>query len=256
MSNEYGPLLYQGADKGVDLLKVFPLAFTMACCLLFLMPFVKCVDLAFDSNVVYFMGTAVLRILLFFPIVLILLAHFIHWRSQRPNKYAFVLGTIGPAVCFLVLGERVLSEANGLGFRFLSEDCGPHFHKKYQLEQSYQAARSFYDTCVPMTPEHPNLSPIITECSGYQVEMNHRPAWRYLQHLESRYTCAGWCTSEVPLWALSNAPRDPCSRVVGQVMRTSILPQALQVFVYSILVIVVAVVGLLVLGPKIRLVEV
>jgi hypothetical protein len=258
MSNEFGPL-YHGADKGVDVLRVFPLAFTVACCLVLVAPFVKCLDLAFDSNVSYWMGNAP-AILVFFPVVLIMVAHFIHWRSQSPNKYAFTLGTIGSALVFLVLSEQIISNASRYGFRFISMDCSSSFEAKWSLEQEAQAARNFFQHCEPQAALEPGLAsagrahnPTIAECQGYEEQIRRRPAWRYLRSLEQQYNCAGWCSSEVPLWALSIAPRDPCSRVVGQLMRTSIMPLAMQVFVYSILVIVLATAGLLVLGPKLRL---
>lgn len=248
MSNEFG-VRYRGrSDKGVDLMRIFAAAFTLSCLLLFAAPVVKCIDLAFSIEVTFWLGL-VPRVFVFFPLGFILVAHIIHWRRQAPNKYAILLATVGSALVLLVLSHRLLGQAASLSAKFSSTDCS--FPQKHELELAHQAAKSFFESCQAQS-ENADYNYMITDCRGYQEQLATHPSWNYLEKLEQRYACAGWCTTDKPLWGFAFTTRAPCSGIVGQILQTSVSQVAKQVFIYCIFIVMGSATSLILLGPKIR----
>lgn len=254
MSKDYG-IRYGAAagisEKGTDLSKVLPGAFLIICLLLFVSPFIKCVDLAFDRHVAYWMGAAP-KVFAFFPVVFILVAHILNLRRGQLSKYGAALAVIGSSLVYLVLSERIMGRALELSGKLYSSDCTAAFPAKFKLEESYQAALAFHDSC---KAQHANAiySLVMTDCPGYKEALPSNPDWAYLQYLEQRYSCAGWCSVNNTLWTLSSSTHQiPCAAVVSMTLQVSIVSLARQVFMYMLFVLAVASSGLTFLGPKLR----
>merc|ERR1719198_144804 len=81
------------------------------------------------------------------------------------------------------------------------------FAAKSDLEVQWQNARTFYATCISATANQTGTSfqdDIATyklrDCAGYDIALASNPGWPYLQALEERQRCAGWCAKSQALW--------------------------------------------------------
>mmetsp|Transcript_1996 Transcript_1996/g.5288 ORF Transcript_1996/g.5288 Transcript_1996/m.5288 type:complete len:268 (-) Transcript_1996:41-844(-) len=247
--------------KQFDLLRVFPMAFTLTGLLLFTSPVVKCIDLAFDQDCYYWMGHAP-QVVSFVPIVLLLLVHGLNSLRGQPSRVAVVMGFIGSCLVLVVLFERYMGRGTELGNRFISNDCRS-FPAKYQLEREWQAASKFHSEC--RRPGHlldgaPALAPfgvssvsgMIEDCPGYKDELLRHPDWGYLAGLERRHLCGGWCEPGPQLWGFADTPGVRCSAVVGDVMTAKVQRLGTQLFIYCLLILGITTWVLIYLGPHIR----
>eukprot|EP00442_Polarella_glacialis_P056413 CAMPEP_0115152152 /NCGR_PEP_ID=MMETSP0227-20121206/66005_1 /TAXON_ID=89957 /ORGANISM="Polarella glacialis, Strain CCMP 1383" /LENGTH=141 /DNA_ID=CAMNT_0002562735 /DNA_START=28 /DNA_END=451 /DNA_ORIENTATION=- len=108
-----------------------------------------------------------------------------------------------------------LDKASGLR----SANCQA-FEGKQLLQDSWVAADRLLESC-----KKDGQSVLLPDCSGYwAARVDHREDWDYLESLETRHGCAGWCQDGRQLWTLGQ-----------KAARTS-----LQVMVYSTCVLVVA----------------
>jgi len=228
--------------KQFDLLRVFPMAFTMCGLLLFTSPVVKCIDLAFDHDCFYWMGHAP-QVVAFVPIVLLVCVHCLNSIRGRPSRAAVVMGFIGSCMVLIVLFERYMGRGTELGNRFISNDC-KSFPAKYKLDREWQAANAFKEACRQRRSGGASIvSGMIEDCPGYQDELEKHPDWRYLAGLERRHLCGGWCEPGPQLWG---------SAIVGDVMTAKVGRLGTQLFIYCLLVLAITTWVLVYLGPHIR----
>lgn len=234
----------KGAEQTLKLLQgLFPELFTGACLLLVCGPLVKSVDIAFDRIVVHWLG-AQLRIIVFLPLVLIAVSYWLHCMSRMPNKWAVLLGIVGPGLVLGIQANRIAMMSLQLGDRLASSDCQT-FPLKYDLEREWQAAATFRSSC-------PAAAYAVQDCPGYSAEATRHPSWNFLWYLETKYECSGWCNVQKPLWRAGDAPGDSCSRAVAISMTSKIRHNANQIMVYCLFVVSLSVVVLVMLGPYLR----
>mmetsp|Transcript_79302 Transcript_79302/g.184049 ORF Transcript_79302/g.184049 Transcript_79302/m.184049 type:complete len:254 (+) Transcript_79302:68-829(+) len=231
--------------KQFDLLRLFPVAFTLYGLLLFTAPVVKCIDLAFDSDCSYWMGHAP-QVLAFVPLVLLFIVHAVHIYKQQPSRVAVVIGFIGSCLVLTVLFGRYMGKGTELGNRFISEDC-KSFPIKQKLELEWQAASTFHEACLADSGAR-----MIEDCHGYQDAFVSHPDWGYLASLERRHLCGGWCKPGRQLWGFDDTPGARCSAIVGDVMRAKVQRVGTQLFIYCLLILAATTWVLVYLGPHIR----
>jgi len=237
-----------GTDKGSEpllrlLRDLFPEFFTGACLLLFCSPLVKSADIAFDPLVVHWLGGHP-RIIIFLSLVFIAVSYRLHSISRLPNKWAILLGIVGPGLVLGIQANRIAMLSLQLGDRLASSDCRT-FPLKYDLEREWQAAATFRNSC-------PATAYAVQECPGYSEEATQYPTWNFFWYLESKYECSGWCDVQKPLWRAGDAPGDSCSRAVAIAMKSKIRHNANQIMVYCLFVVSLSVVVLVMLGPSMR----
>jgi len=237
-----------GTDKGSEqwlrlLHDLFPEVFAGSCLLLYCSPLVKSADLAFDPLVVHWLG-GLLQIIVFLPLVFIAVSYWLHCVSRMPNKWAILLGIVGPGLVLGIQANRIAMLSLQLGDRLASSDCRT-FPLKYDLEREWQAAATFRSSC-------PATTFAVQDCPGYREEAVQHPSWNFLWYLETKNECSGWCDVQKPLWRGGDAPGDSCSRAVAMAMKSKIRHNANQIMVYCLFVVSLCVVVLVMLGPSLR----
>jgi len=135
-----------------------------------------------------------------------------------------------------------------LHFRFTaaaltSTDCGADASKAY-IQQAWIVAKNMSNYCdvylakltgAPLD----QLSRVrrIENCPGYwEDRTEYGKEWKYLEDLETKYQCGGWCYPDYPLWAVSQTPLDSCALAAGHAMGKCINHMGTQVSVFAIFV--------------------
>lgn len=260
-------VVYRKHYEGIDLLKMFPPAFTMVCCLVFLVPTWLIMMVARDPALSYFSSSWSL-IVLVIPIV-ILSVHYVHMQRGIPNKYAVIAGLIVPSVLLLVTANRQYMTAVDKMDKLFSVDCDT-FPEKRTLQHAWEDAYNIYTQCLKSTAASSNYSIAVLQshfrvqdCQEYQETLagftngahaggpNYAKEWAYLSHLEDNQYCAGWCYHGQALWS-SRPNKDACSVVVSHVYGSHVRPHTLQVAVVMLAMLGVTAVVLIMMGPAMR----
>jgi len=253
MARTYGDLdttVQKEAGRDLDLLPIFPSVFAIACSLISLPPLVKLYRVYFDSAVNYWFSGAG-QMLLFLPLVSLACSYIIHKQKRGPNRLAVLLGLLVTTFLILLLGDHLLMRAMDLGNKFSSTDCET-FTAKREMQREWQAASDFHASCT-VHGDTPPGSYMIDECLGYEAALAEHPGWPYLEVLEERNACGGWCETSDPLWTLHSGARlDTCSAVVAEMMFSKVQHAGMQVVVYSIIIISLCSVSLISVGPDLR----
>eukprot|EP00429_Kryptoperidinium_foliaceum_P067096 CAMPEP_0176051814 /NCGR_PEP_ID=MMETSP0120_2-20121206/25761_1 /TAXON_ID=160619 /ORGANISM="Kryptoperidinium foliaceum, Strain CCMP 1326" /LENGTH=471 /DNA_ID=CAMNT_0017385255 /DNA_START=56 /DNA_END=1471 /DNA_ORIENTATION=- len=248
-----------GPDAMVDIAGFFPTAFTLFCLVAFLVPIWTCVHLSHDENVRYWIGGRLLALTGWLPVVYIV-SHVIHTMRGMPVKGAVIACICGSCLLLALAAQLTLREADVISADLTAQECDIS-SRKYALQEQWREAEAFFDNCASTWASSHGLSVQeakatirITDCPGYAAEAANRTrgdGWQYLQFLEGRYHCAGWCEEAQAMWTLG-ATRDPCSIAVALVMRSNVRWTAVQVVFYSVVVFALASVGLLSVLPAIK----
>merc|ERR1719263_1103897 len=122
---------------------------------------------------------------------------------------------------------------------------------KYDLQHEWEAAHSLYQTCLNQTAVEHDLTVDyladnfrIQDCTEYPRSLeHHRAAWNYLQHLEERTHCTGFCIPGPPLWTSPLGPhKDSCAVAVASAFMNFASPNAQQVFIVSLVTVLFVVI--------------
>lgn len=259
---------WQLDGKQPELLRVFPWAFTAACCFLFAVPAWAELSLARDEALSYFRSdwTDVVMII---P-VLICATHYIHMRQRVPNKLAVMVTLIAPSLILFLCASGARTAALDKHDKLLSASCDA-LPEKQALQDSWEAAHSLYVECLEETTKVSKFSVDqlmdkfrITDCEEYNTAYtghnaagekvsapHHQKEWKYLKYLESSHFCSGWCYPGAQLWS-SGVHKDSCSAVVSQLYRSHVAPRGSQVGAFMLVVLGSAIVALTALGPVLR----
>lgn len=227
----------KSGDTGrpIPWVRASPALFSFFTFFVLVVPFVKSLFIAFNPNVVFWMGIAPKVAVLFVP-ALVLLGFVIHSCLNRPSKIVVIVSLVVPCVILLVMGDTVLMNAMNEGNRLSSADCYI-WSKKAEMEQSWQSAADFYTACGHDANLTRRGTYRIQECPGYAGQLKDHPDWSYLATLEKMYDCGGWCEPHRPLWQYGAHPVDACSHAAGTVFTVKVRHVALQIVIYSIIIV-------------------
>jgi len=232
--------------KALDLLQIYPFTFAFLSSLAFLGAMVKMGFLAANPSVKYFIGDWPTYVA-YLPMGFILIAYILHRITRTPSKFASLVGLLGPSIMLFIGGYKVAVSALTLSAAFGSTDCVTN-PQMYKLGLSWQAAVDFKKTCkarkggaTPMT---------IEECAGYEEALDKNLGWKYLSYLETSTGCGGWCEPSTQLWAYPGGVQDPCSSAAAESLTTEVIYPSMQVAIYDILILLLATIGIALLGPK------
>jgi len=242
--------LDDGAEKGVDLMQVYPLGFTFFCALIFVMPIVKCLSLAFDTDVRYWMGFLPMVVAMT-PPVFIVLAYFVNRIHAGTSKTGTILALIGSGIAMVLLGDQLGAYAGRLADRFGSLDCRSN-PGSFVLEKELTAAALFHQNCVDMYTNPTGYVKMMQDCPGYTNQLYMHEDWSYLSSLEMRFGCTGWCEARKPLWNFGAKKADRCSVAVGEKMREKVQRACSQLLVWSLCLVALTSVAIALLLPAIR----
>lgn len=252
-----GPADYRKPVGGrIDMMKMFPPAFTMACALLFMVPTYMVIYISRSPVITYFSNQSY-WILLVIPVI-IAASHYVHVRGGVPNKYAVIGSLILPSLLLLIFANVEYVASVDKSDKLFSTDCDT-FLLKRRLQNSWEAAYSVYMNCLNQTAVNSGRSIDelrsnfrIQDCSEYAgASRAHSREWSYLQHLEENNHCSGWCYHGVQLW--SSAPtKDSCSTVVSSVYSLYVRPHASQICIVMLAVLFLSAAMFVFMGETIR----
>eukprot|EP00411_Alexandrium_monilatum_P091637 CAMPEP_0175762370 /NCGR_PEP_ID=MMETSP0097-20121207/67163_1 /TAXON_ID=311494 /ORGANISM="Alexandrium monilatum, Strain CCMP3105" /LENGTH=274 /DNA_ID=CAMNT_0017072019 /DNA_START=12 /DNA_END=832 /DNA_ORIENTATION=+ len=255
-------------DGEIDLIKMFPAAFTMICLLLFVVPMWIVLSIGHLPAVAYFQNRFYYSVVVI-PAITILV-HIIHVRRGVPVKFAVVIGLVVPNLLLLWHGNAMYLNAVDKSEKLFSSDCNS-FNTKRELQRSWEAAYALYSGCINETAKQTGHSRDILmdifriqDCEEYRTALtgktdggtrayheSHVKDWTYLRKLEEEYFCAGWCYHAQQLWS-SKVNKDSCSIVVANVYGKYVRPHASQVCVLMLAALGATAVMLIMVGPVLR----
>uniref|UniRef100_A0A7S4V581 Uncharacterized protein n=1 Tax=Alexandrium monilatum TaxID=311494 RepID=A0A7S4V581_9DINO len=231
--------------RTINIAGIFPEVFVASCLLLFTPPVVKSVYLAFDPLVSYWFDFKT-KVVVALPAVFIGAGYVMQALRRAPRRGAIALSLLGPSMALAVQANNIAANALELSNDFAASDCEP-FTRKYPLESSWQAASDFQKQCWSKVGEEY----LLIHCHDYSEHAFKHPGWAFLENMEHRYVCSGWCHHRAPLWT-TLPTADSCSTVVSQVLFAKVLRDSVQVVIYNFIVICLSIVALVLLGPTMR----
>lgn len=254
----------KGGESNVDLDKhfeesmsnKFPLLFTIFCFTTFIIPVWLVYSVGGDIQVTFWI-TGLTPCVLILPF-LYLFTHVWHIMQGKPSRNLVVVCLIGSCMLLMILSDMVLLEAYSLANKFAASDCNT-FAGKSNLQTEYLAATAFYDGCILNTAKLTDVSQTkaegmynIQDCSGYADQLTYYPGWPYLESMEKKYHCSGWCTaSHRGMWTFAMT-KDSCSATAADLMYNKVQFTMLQVVVYTTVCLGFVSIMLMLAGPVLR----
>mmetsp|Transcript_47732 Transcript_47732/g.147460 ORF Transcript_47732/g.147460 Transcript_47732/m.147460 type:complete len:282 (+) Transcript_47732:136-981(+) len=274
---EGGPVYYRGAedaiikdeaDADINMLKMFPAAFTMICALLFSVPMWIVLTIGHTTAIAYFQ-TNWYYVVVIIPAITCCV-HYVHVRRGVPNKAAVIVGLTLPNLVLLWHANLQYMNSVDKADKLFSSDCNT-FDQKRELQRSWEAAYSLYVGCINQTSANTGHSREllmqtfrIQDCEEYNAaltgftasgtrayEESHQRDWTYLRSLEEEHFCSGWCYHAQQLWS-SKAHKDSCSVVVSHIYGSYVRPHAKQVCMLMLAALGASATLLIMVGPVLR----
>lgn len=198
----------------------------------FVPPIMLCIQMASNSDLHYFVGTALAQLVYFVIafIVLLPIGHFFF----RFSPWLFLMSFWLPAGTFAGIGCYYWIEADAAVQSLRSIECGV-FPLKADLQRSYNDAQSLYHECGQF------VSVGIEDCPQYGSMYESSPVdFTYLKGLEHRFQCAGICNSAVRLWDTPGQPAPACGLFAAEWVRGAHSAATFVLF-YSVIVILASI---------------
>jgi len=239
--------------------QLWPHAFTLTGFALFGAPVIFGIHLSRDASVKFWIGRCGL-ITAAIPVLLVV-CHLIHLKIGRPNQVAVIFSTVVPTTILLFVANMHLQSMHVIGNQLSSRDCINYAHK-LDVERAWGAAAVLYHECLVRTASENKVRFEegmqifrLHECEEYHAlpdkYAKYRDTWEYLRALEEDQQCSGWCAESAPLWTFKSVT-DSCSSVAGTLLKVKIASQATRMLAYSILTLVLSVVGVIFIGGHVR----
>mmetsp|Transcript_87357 Transcript_87357/g.271383 ORF Transcript_87357/g.271383 Transcript_87357/m.271383 type:complete len:261 (-) Transcript_87357:105-887(-) len=232
--------------RTINVVHVFPEVFVVCSVLIFAPPVVKSLYLATDPLVAYWFGVHP-KVIVALPLAFIGASYALHARRRAPRRGAIALSLLGSSAVLAVQANNIAVNAMTLSNTFAASDCEP-FTRKHRLEHSWDAAYEFKKACTSKIGEEDYL---VQHCPHYEEEAFKHPGWAFLESMEFRYFCSGWCHRRSPLWTASPTT-DSCSAVVSQVLSAKVLRDSVQLVIYNFVVLALSIIGLILIGPSMQ----
>jgi len=242
-SEDFGSWLER--NKGI-----FPTVFTFAMLAVCCGPFILGMSIHNEASVRYWLGSTS-SLMLIAPIFVIL-GHVVHMFKGRPIFLVVLLSTIVPPLLFVFVAETLSGGANGVVNQLASTDCTT-YSGKYHVEKAYQSASAIFDTCVDRVAkqtrqrsEKARSQIALGDCSEYYAASNARKefgvAWAYLEALELRDGCSGWCTASPSLFNPKHGEGDLCSTTASSALHGPVARSMQRMLAYAVVLLVTNVV--------------
>jgi hypothetical protein len=194
--------------------------------------------------------------------ILIGIAHVSQVTNRRPGYLALVFSAAIPPFIFIILGYMYMVPVGMTVDRLYSSDCMT-FQEKYQIEQGYRSAETFWQNCLPgaaierdMTEEELAKILSITECYGYESAKEasgFAKQWNYLEQLEETEKCSGWCKpGEHALWSSNPIGWDSCAAAAGLSMQEKVSRNAFRMMVNGVFGFLIAALSIFVINEWIQ----
>lgn len=224
-----GPLAETEAYYTKERLELaFPSLFTFALLLLFLTPILQVVYICGDIDVQFWIGGWFGKAAALLPLVFVG-GFFAHLKLRRPHKASAAICLVVPSLFLIGEAITLMVGANSEASKLLSSDC------KGSLQSAWDDASRTLTTCLGNVTQA-----TLQQCPSYYLSLAAQEKdWTYLQSVESRLGCGGWCSIHKPLWTLQN-PSESCSQAVSQVLLRRVARTSQQILLYSSLTLIAA----------------
>lgn len=241
----------------LDVARMFPPAFTLSLCLLYLVPTFLLIYVNRNPVVSYFNSSWV-YLLLLIPVI-IACVHVRHQRKQAPCKHSVICALFVPSLLLFFFANNTVQQASSMNNKLLSTDCDT-FKTKELLQLSWENAYTAFMTCVNQTnyaggvPQDLLMQNFrLEDCSEYSsiAAKQGGPDWKYLQYLEENQGCAGWCYPAQQLWSVTPF-KDSCSTTVATAFKYLVGPHAKEIQLIMLLVLLFSAVAMIFIGPHMR----
>uniref|UniRef100_A0A7S1F5P9 Uncharacterized protein n=1 Tax=Noctiluca scintillans TaxID=2966 RepID=A0A7S1F5P9_NOCSC len=243
----------QGRKLGHNL---FPILFVTFCLIIFLTPAAFCVYVGLDTLATFWVSQRCLLAIVLLP--LFGMVFVFHLCLGGPSRVLIVGSLMGACVLLILLGDITLQEAIVVSEELLDEECDP-FPIKAALQTQWDNAESFYTTCVDDLSTDADITFLegletfrMQDCEGYvgyDDALRANPDWQYLELLESKLMCKGWCDDGMQIWSSEYAV-GTCTKALGHYMAYNTQWTLLQVTVFAALSFALLAAMLLFLAPS------
>jgi hypothetical protein len=154
--------------------------------------------------------------------------------KMRLHPWAFLFSIWIPAFTFVAVAWHYRDGTFSVMEALASRDC-LSFAEKRPLEHAHDTAAALYDTC------QNSMVYSIAECPQYEEVLNQAPReMAYLQDLENRFPCSGFCHGARRLWEDAGSPAPACGLFAEQWIQGGNM-QARFVLWYNVVIILVSV---------------
>lgn len=188
-------------------------------------PFMLCMNLAMNMDAAYFNGRwPPLLALFLIPMIIALPAAHIHWPSKMKST-VFLFSIWIPAAIFAGVGGFAKSQAYVTMSALENSDC-KSMQEKVHLQRAYEEAKDVIYAC-----EDKGIA--IEDCPvERRMSKKVMPELQYLQSLEHRFPCAGFCEDGQRLWDNGHNEAPACKAFASEWIRGAYV-QAKIVLLYS-----------------------
>mmetsp|Transcript_103239 Transcript_103239/g.274541 ORF Transcript_103239/g.274541 Transcript_103239/m.274541 type:complete len:258 (-) Transcript_103239:19-792(-) len=231
--------------RPINIIYIFPEAFLALGALLFVTPVVKGLYLASDPLVANWFGVHP-KVIIALPLPFVAVGYALNAWKRLPRRSAIALSLLGSSLALGVQANNIAVNALELRNSFAASDC-EYWTRKHNLESQWQAAYDFRKACEASIGEEY----MVQHCPHYAEQAFQNPGWSFLESMEHRYICSGWCEHREPLW-ISLATKDSCSTVVSQVLSGKVLRVSVQLIIYCFVVGTLTIMGLILIGPSMQ----
>lgn len=194
----------------------------------------------------------------FVSLIWVLLGHHTLASGWLNKRTVTVLVFVIPSFVLLYVAKEHKMVALQTYDMLLAQDCNS-FAKKAHLQQAWENALQLHSACVDYQVnvtgaprEDVETMTQVSRCPGYVKSYRlWAKEWDYLQKLEEREDCSGWCSVHAPLWTVSPRdsrqswmPRESCTQVAASILKAKVFRTSEQVIAYCL--VVIALLGILI----------
>lgn len=237
--------------------RVIPFEVKMLFCVFVLLsyPAALCLMLYNHRSVRYWCGDWQLPFLAAVAVA-VLFSYFISTLGYMRKNLAVVLMLIVPSALLAVGCELLLLSVRWTSAELNAHDCSAT-PSKARLQTAWLEAYDLHSACLQhltnvtgASLQQEWLVTPLQSCQGYASRWPEFGAqWSYLQEMEEKYHCGGWCEPARPMWYTSPLPQDSCSVAVGRALAGGVATTTKQVSTYA-LIVTLGVSLILLLVPK------
>lgn len=218
---------------------------SMILMLMFGPPIIFCLWMSLHPTTVYWMGSSGYLGALMSAIWILLGQHMLAkmWLTRRTVMFfVFIL----PSFVLLYVAKDHKLSALETYSQLELHDCDS-FGGKRRLQKAWDSAAALHAECVDYQVNATGapwqeLAAItqVNRCPGYsEAHIQWAREWDYLERLEEREDCSGWCDRAPPLWIVQPATprrllftRDSCSAVVASLLKAKVFRTSEMILAY------------------------
>lgn len=246
----------------IDMLGLFPLLFTLVCCLLFLFPSFLLAKIGWNLTASYWQPFgAVMTLSLALVPLIIVGAHVIHARKMVPVKKVVIFGIFVPATIIILMADMFYESSWRKAQDLADRDCDA-FQGKRDLQNSWEVAYYIYESCLNQTNVVSGYTRAqlqknfrLDDCEDYSMISDEYQAykydWLYLEHLEKSLACSGWCYPGQQLWSKQTV-KDDCSSSVSNSFYYFVRARSMQILLTMTFTLIILAAGVVCISEPMK----